>query len=383
MTRVVWLCCFVGISTIVRAQALDLSDRPFAQAAMSVLTFEHLQTRCRGMSTADSTIVSAWHSKNGIALIQSRIAALEQTPAQKRLFDQARTLTTETLSRQPGNMCNAMVSLTRVPIAQIASNTPELLTALREVTSSGGAPVAVVPVGTAPQRSAPRAPVETTPRAPVSAPVATPVATPAALTALLAQIESFGFDTRMTMGVGGFMGLDVFPVVLFKNGDALKDVEGLSFTGGLAAHRRAKPNSWTRWRRSGGKLQLATTDEWSALAFQVLYPSLPADFRLNGRFRSLSGAGNAAIGGTQSVAAWRVYAFTPDGRVVRDNGAGGGSADVAVSSVAPSQRGRYRTDGLVLHITYDDGSRESRILITNPNDPKSAIWLDGTGYTRR
>jgi hypothetical protein len=37
----------------------------------------------------------------------------------------------------------------------------------------------------------------------------------------------------------------------------------------------------------------------------------------------------------------------------------------------------------MLRITYDDGSVESRILIADPTDPKTAIWLDGVGYVRR
>ncbi|MGH1394260.1 MAG: hypothetical protein ACRAVC_09505, partial [Trichormus sp.] len=108
---------------------------------------------------------------------------------------------------------------------------------------------------------------------------------------------------------------------------------------------------------------------------------------LTGLFRLLSGTGTIAVGGSQSVTAWRDYRFSPDGRVVRGQGAGGraesGNSSVVTSNVAPNQRGRYRIQGLVLHITYDDGSEERRILITNPQDPKSAIWLDGIGYARR
>ena len=109
--------------------------------------------------------------------------------------------------------------------------------------------------------------------------------------------------------------------------------------------------------------------------------------RLDGLFRSLSGAGNIAVGGTQSVAAWRDYRFFPDGRVQREGGAGSrseaGHTSVVTSSKAPGRQGRYRIDGLLLAIDYDDGSSERRVVITDPNDPKSVIWLDGIGYVRR
>ncbi|MEP6491666.1 MAG: hypothetical protein ABJF01_03245, partial [bacterium] len=204
---------------------------------------------------------------------------------------------------------------------------------------------------------------------------------------VLEQIESFGFDSRMKMGVGGFMTADIYPVVLFRNGDALTDVAGLSLPGGVDVHKRTHPGAWTRWRRDGGKLQVTGKNGWKTLAFQSTYPRLPDGFTLDGLFRSLSGAGTLAAGGSQEVVAWNTYRFWPDGRVVRGNGAGGrseaGDVSVTTASMPPNQRGRYRVDGLMLRISYDDGSTEDRILITDPASAKSSIWLDGVGYARR
>lgn len=183
------------------------------------------------------------------------------------------------------------------------------------------------------------------------------------------------------------MALDVYPIVLFRGGEVLLDVTGLSFPAGLEAHRRAHPEDWSRWRREGGKLQVARDGGWKNPSFQATYPRLPDGFRLDGLFRSLSGTGTLAVGGTQEVTAWSDYRFSADGSVVRGGGVGGrseaGNASVATSSAARTRRGRYSIDGLTLRITYDDGSVESRILIADPTDPKTAIWLDGVGYVRR
>jgi hypothetical protein len=119
------------------------------------------------------------------------------------------------------------------------------------------------------------------------------------------------------------------------------------------------------------------------LPFSTTYQSLPNQFRLGGTYRSLSGTGNVAIGGSSSVAAWNTYTFSADGRVVRGGGAGASSGDVVTSSVAPNQRGRYQVEGSILRIRYDDGSVEEWIVIANPKDPKTAIWLDGNNYARR
>ncbi len=47
------------------------------------------------------------------------------------------------------------------------------------------------------------------------------------------------------------------------------------------------------------------------------------------------------------------------------------------------QRGTCRIDRRVPHITWDDGTTAQHILITDPDDPKGAIWIDGQGYARR
>jgi hypothetical protein len=212
---------------------------------------------------------------------------------------------------------------------------------------------------------------------------------PSLAASIAAGIDSFGFDSRMQMGVGGYLYPSPVPVVLFRNGDALTDISGLGFRGGIQAHKLAHPKAWTHWRRSGGQLQLRDSKQaWRKLPYQATYAKLPAGFRLDGTYGSISGTGTAAVGGSDSVVAWREYAFARDGRVVRGGGAGAyaaiaGGGSTAVSSVAPDRRGRYRIDGITLQISYDSGATESRIIVTDPNDPKGAIWLDGTGYTRK
>jgi hypothetical protein len=200
---------------------------------------------------------------------------------------------------------------------------------------------------------------------------------------VLERIERFGFATRAKMGAGGFIAVDIYPVVLFRDGSALRDVKALNFSGGLEAHRRQNPDQWTRWRQQGGEWQLDTSEGWKALPFKETYEKLPADFRLNGRYRSVSGTGTMAQGGTQQVTAYNLYQFYSDGRVVRASGAGARTEEagtLTTQNQAADHVGQYRIDGLTLTITYGDRSTERRILITNPRDSKSAIWLDGVGY---
>lgn len=211
-------------------------------------------------------------------------------------------------------------------------------------------------------------------------------ATAAPASTVVDRIAAFAFDSRPGIGFGGAVTVRVVPLVLFTDGSVLLDIRGLADPAGLEAHRAARPAQWGRWRRNGGVLQVERNGRWARAGFQTTYATLPAGFRLDGEFRALSGVGTIATGGSAAVTAVTEYRFTSDGRVVRGRavGATGTAGDVGAvtSTVPPTARGRYRIDGIVLHVTWDDGSTESRILVTDPRSP-SSLWLDGVGYARR
>lgn len=330
------------------------ADEAFLKAAVVVGTFDHYAGECRrrGSPTpADATTLKAWEAEPGVAGVRARLPQIE--PAQKQQLDRALAEIVRQVDAKRGDPCAAAAAITRTPEARLATAAPP--------------PVAAPNAGAA--RPAPTPPPATGPDP-----------------AVLAQIDSFGFDMRMTMGVGGFLTGDVYPVVLFRDGQLLEDVEGLLHPGGLAAHRREYPKRWTRWRRQGGELQLEGSKGWKKLTFQVTYAKLPDGLRLDGTYRRLSGGGTVAVGGNDSVAAWSEYHFGRDGRVTRGGGMGGHSefdrSSVATRSLAANRTGSYRIDGLMLRIRYDDGSEEARLLITDPKDPTGAIWLDGRGYAQ-
>ncbi|AUT02185.1 hypothetical protein CLI64_18330 [Nostoc sp. CENA543] len=349
------------------ARDIDITSQPFMRAALTVMTFDYFAAKCEqrgGFKPDDAGKIAVWEKTNGVAQIRARLSDFERHPTEKRQLEQALAIITNKVEEQSNSIdtCQAALSLSGLPEAQFAKISPEIL----------------APVSNPPQNR------QETVKPPASR---NAIAPSGVNSQTVAQIHSFGFNTRPKIGIGGFVALDIYPIVLFRNGEVLTDVEGLSFNGGLTAHKRANPKDWTRWRNQGGKLQIATKDGWENLPFQTTYGKLPDNFKLDGLFRSLSGTGTVAIGGSQSVAVWQDYRFSPDGRVVRGRGAGGqsefGDSSVVTSNIVPNQRGRYRIQGLTLNITYDDGSQERRILITDPKDPKSAIWLDGISYVRR
>lgn len=359
----------LGASTVARAQKQPAIDESFARAALIVKTFDQLSTQCaagQGFNAQSSAAVAAWEKEQNVPAIRTQIQGLS-ADMQSQLEKGASILLSALSQKQPNTEpCSLALSVTKLSSPKVATaGSPSTSNAKPQQGTNRGSRNANGSRNT----------------------VAMSSTSGSDVSKLVATIDSFGFNMRTTMGIGGFLKQDIYPVVLFRNGEALTDVKGLMYSGGLDAYRRAHPEDWTQWQRSGGRVQLKTAKGWKALPFPTTYQSLPSQFRLNGTYRSLSGTGNVAFGGSASVAAWRSYTFFADGRMMRGNGAGSsasaGGSSVATSSVAPNQRGRYQIDGLVLRINYDDGTTENRIIMTDPKDPKSAVWLDGTGYTKR
>lgn len=378
------------------AEESEPFDPAVVKSAMLLSTFDRLDAECRkagSMNAAQAARVEKWRTEHAPDRVRTQLAAMNLSAKMRQQIDAAANTIAGQVKEKKADPCFAVVALLQTPEAQFRQSAPGLLADTGQTSSARPAPAqngaeTSSQANTA-QRPAPRAEAK-----PVESPKRDAAADAQRIQALLAQIDSFAFATRPKMGVGGFIALDIYPVVLLRSGDVLDDVEGLMFPGGLEAHKRAHPDDWTRWRRSGGKLEWQKPKGWEALEFQKTYSSLPDGFKLDGLYRYLSGAGTVAVGGTQSVTAYDQYQFFPDGRVIRGGGAGStsstapGAADsggtsVATKAVAPNQRGQYKIDRLVLNIRYDDGSGEQRILITDPKDPKSVIWLDGVGYVRR
>jgi hypothetical protein len=322
------------------------------KGAMMVMSFDALAAKCDakgGFAAGDAATVKLWERAQRAGAMRKRAEALRADATSRSHLDQGTNAIVSMIGQRGVDPCTAAVRLAGSDEAQFATLLPDL---------PGAGATAI---------ARPRA-------APVKAGAASP---------LVGQIDSFGFDSRAAMGFGGFMTTDIYPVVLFRDGRALTDVSGLS---DVPASRRAHPEDWTQWRRSAGEIQFLKKGGWERIAFRKTYASLPPGFRLDGYFSRLSGTGNVGVGGTDSVTLVRAYRFWPDGSVVRGavtgSSASTGDSSVVTRSTAPDARGHYRIDGLTLAITYDNGASERRMIVADPSDPKTAIWLDGEGYTQ-
>lgn len=373
----------LGLPAPVRADTPTPSIEMMKAAAV-VLTHDALAADCRergGPAPEAAAKTAEWEATNRVQRVRVQLAELMSDPTRRAQLQGASRSVVDAVRSRSIDPCAAAQSLTRTNEAQFGARVPELAGQSVPDALSGPRPadVAGAPAGGARPRTVPGA---------ASAPLtASPAPTAGTARAVLAQVEGFAFDTRGALGYGGLVTIDVHPVVLLRDGRLLTDVTGLAHPAGLDAHRREHPEDWTRWRRAGGELQRQGRDGWQKIAYQKVRSQLPSDLRLNGSYRRLGGSGTLGAGGSDAVAVWSEYAFTPDGRVVRTGGAGArseaGDVSAVTRSAAPRRAGSYRVDGLQLRIDYDDGTSEAPVLVMDPDDPRSALWLDGVGYSRR
>jgi hypothetical protein len=204
--------------------------------------------------------------------------------------------------------------------------------------------------------------------------------------AISEQIETVGFWSKTGVGFGGALTFDPTPIVLFRNGDAVYDIEALKFPGGLAAHRAANPKDWTKWRRGGKKFEVQKESGWQSLPYTSAMDRLPKGFLLDRSYQTVGGGGNLAVGGSSSVVVWSNLRFDRSGNFVSGGGAGSSTesngAGVVTGGSAGSQQGTYTIDGYTLTLKYAGGRVEKRMIVADPSDT-GVIWLDGTGYTSK
>lgn len=364
-----WLIAALALTPGMEAQTLRSSNTALQRVVAPVVLIDHYAEACRssgGLAGPLGADHRKWETSNRVPLVRQAISVLREDRAAARDLDAALASSRRTLDNLGAPACVILERAMAQPDAKFGVRDSAMLDQVeRELAQRKDAAAASPPAPPAAKAPPPR------------------TAQDGAVARLAQDIEAIGFDWRTGYGLGGVT-IDTFPVLLFRNGDALMDVEGLAAQGGIAGHRRAHPDDWTKWRRQGGKLQKLDAGKWKDLGYQVTYPRLPAGFALAGHYLRLSGGGNVAVGGTDSVAVVTTYDFFRDGGVVRGGGASAyaqfGDSSTVSRSVRPDQRGRYRIEGIVLSIAYDDGSREDKILVTDPKDP-DVIWLDGRGFT--
>lgn len=199
----------------------------------------------------------------------------------------------------------------------------------------------------------------------------------------LDRIETVIMDSKMRMGVGGALYQETNPILLLDDGWAATTMKALVYPGGFDKHRQDHPSSWKEWRSSWGDFELLKGEEWQETAFDTEYEPLPEDTVLHNTYERLTGAGNVAVGGGDSVIIINGFQFFDNGRFIKGKHvsatAENGLGSVVVGSTSPDERGSYEIKDYVLTLNYDNGHKEMRGIVFDPDDTE-VIWLNGYSY---
>ena len=200
------------------------------------------------------------------------------------------------------------------------------------------------------------------------------------------RIEMVAFRPEPPGGWVGSGNFDFEPALLLRSGDAVRDIGALSDRRGLGGHRRSNPETWTRWRRSGDKVELKGGDTWVEFApLGQMQRPLPKDTRLAGSYSPLRNSRLRDRSNDElSPFSWSTLRFDRSGRFSSRGGtvssAWMGRA-VAIERRRGSAAGTYLIDGFMLTLRRDDGQVELHSIVPHPTN-LSFIWVDGIQYAR-
>jgi hypothetical protein len=196
-------------------------------------------------------------------------------------------------------------------------------------------------------------------------------ATGHAVTAGGKEIETVVLATRAGVGIGGAVTTELVPTLLFKDGSACRDIELVVSNQDAAAHKTAKPNTWTEWKLIDGKFALGSGTSFTTLYYQQPYPPLPSGFTLDGRFSRVTGGGTPL----DAAGAIGTYAMTPDQHFVRS------FSSSTSTTKPPDRKGTYEIIDYRITLSYDDGTSGVASFVFRESDPNLVLIQGGT-FTR-
>jgi hypothetical protein len=166
-------------------------------------------------------------------------------------------------------------------------------------------------------------------------------------------LEGVYMNQSTSFGVGGMMTLDFDSYAVFKDGTICRDIETIA--AGRAGKLAARCGQWTR-AGSGfsARWQNGKTSDLSGSTFYKTFPANAGD-TLSGKYSSIGGGGNTALGGTAMIVVAKSYVFSPDGRFQVASSSGGSNTGVVVSA-NKSQSGTYVLDRHVIELRFNDGN---------------------------
>lgn len=177
--------------------------------------------------------------------------------------------------------------------------------------------------------------------------------------------------------------------VFFRNGETWRKPDAAPQDIDPAKAKEARRQDWGTWRRAGNDVVLTMNgkaEERFAPDRLIRYEPAGADQRVEGSWRSSLGGVGQTAGNTAITSVSRSITLHADGRFER-----GGFSSASFSSqnaagtfatTAPARNGRYRINGYILELTYDDGRRDSAIFYWagGKDDRYGMLFINGEKF---
>ena len=191
------------------------------------------------------------------------------------------------------------------------------------------------------------------------------------------QIAGIYCQPAYGSGAGGGVSVSYEPVLALKDGTYCGGFERPPSELDVAASRRSHPGQWGRWRRSGASIETQKHGSgWEKSGWiGPLPPSGPGQ-TLSGRYTSVSGGGNSALGGGITIGIEDSFTFLPGGRFVSGHTNSVSSAGVA-GGASRSASGTYAISRNAIILRYAGGTVK-RWSYAKTKD--GLVFLHGTAY---
>lgn len=202
------------------------------------------------------------------------------------------------------------------------------------------------------------------------------------------QIQGIVIHAEYTFGVGGMMITEYRPYLMLKDGTVYKYPDVCPYDLDVPASKKVEADKWGTWKQSGKTLTMSLpekgvmeTDRWDSNWFWAK-PAASGE-KIAGGYKTISGGGNTALGGTAMVFSAGTIYFNNDGQFTMERTGGGSNsaAGVDVSAYASKQKaGRYQLDGYGMELRYNDGKVVRDLFYFYP-DSKRVFGLGDEAYT--
>jgi hypothetical protein len=201
------------------------------------------------------------------------------------------------------------------------------------------------------------------------------------------QIEGIYMFLNPALGYGGMVVMQYDPYLVLKDGTIYRNLQGPPNELEISKSRQMEPKMWGRWQRDGKIITVQWNDgtrkTWNkdVSGWHITRPAKKGD-RLKGRYRSASGGGNTALGGTFSIAVIKDIVFSDDGSFTRDGVVSANERDAVSVHAKSKASGTYAIDGHTIELRYGDGKIERFAFYFYP-DSNDAIGIGNRAYVLR